>query len=125
MAAPNLKSPTTITGKTIFTALATTTETTLVTNSASSGKAFRVTLLAIANVDGAAAADATVTIYNLAATSGGTAFKLLHTVSVPADSTFAPIGRDASLWLEEDRRITVQASAANDLHVILSYEEVS
>lgn len=123
MAAPNLKSPTTITGKTIFTALATTTETTLVTNSASSGKAFRVTLLAIANVDGAAAADATVSVYNAA--TGGTAFKLLHTVSVPADSTFAPIGRDASLWLEEDRRITVQASAANDLHVILSYEEVS
>ena len=122
MAAPNLQSPTTINGKTVYTALGTTTEATILTNSASSGKALRVTFFSIANVDGTNNCDATVTLYNAA--SGGTAYKLAHTITVPADATFAPLGRDQSIWLEEDRRITVQASAANDLHVIVSYEEV-
>jgi hypothetical protein len=34
------------------------------------------------------------------------------------------IGRDAPIWLEEDRRITIQASAADDLAIVCSYEEV-
>ena len=123
MTAPNLSAPSTITGKCVFASLTSTSETALLTNASTSNKAIRVTLIAIANVDGTNACDATIKVYNAA--TGGTAFSLASTVSVPADSTFAPIGRDASLWLEEDRRITVQASAASDLHVILSYEEVA
>lgn len=122
MAAPNLNSTATIVGKTTYAALSTTNETTLLTNSASSGKALKITFLAVANVDGAAACDITLTIYNAA--SGGTGYKLASTIAVPADSTFSPLGRDLSIWLEEDRRITAQASAANDLHIVLSYEEV-
>jgi len=44
---------------------------------------------------------------------------------VPSDSTVVAIGRDNSVWLEEDRRIEVQASAADDLEVVCSYEEVT
>lgn len=122
MAAPNLQSFSTINGKTTYAALSTTNETTILTNSASSGKAMRITFFSVANVDGTNNCDITVSLYNAA--SGGTAYKLAHTITVPADATFAPLGRDQSIWLEEDRRITVQASAANDLHVIVSYEEV-
>lgn len=122
MAAPNLNSNATIVGKTTYAALSTTNETTLLTNSASSGKALKVTFLSVANVDGSAACDITLTIYSAA--SGGTGHKLASTIAVPADSTFSPLGRDLAIWLEEDRRITAQASAANDLHIVLSYEEV-
>ena len=123
MAAPNLNSPTTITGKTTYLALSSTSETDLLTNAASSGKALRVTSLFLCNVDGTNNVDATVKIYNAA--SAGTGYAIVSTLSVPADATVTPLGRDISLWLEEDRRLTVTASAANDLTVVCSYEEVS
>lgn len=123
MAAPNLNSPTTITGKTTYLALSSTSETDLLTNAASSGKALRVTSLFLCNVDGTNNVDATVKLYD-AATSG-TGYEIVSTLTVPADATVTPLGRDISLWLEEDRRLTVTASAADDLTVVCSYEEVS
>ena len=77
----------------------------------------------LSNVDGTNAVDATVKVYNAA--TGGTGFSVASTLNVPADSTVVAIGRDNSVWLEEDRRIEVQASAADDLEVVCSYEEVS
>jgi len=123
MAAPNLASPTSITGKTTYLDLTSTSETDLLVNSASSGKALRVTFLALCNVDGTATVDATVKIYSAA--SGGTGYEIVSTMTVPADATVTPLGRDLSLWLEEDRRLTVTASAADDLVVVCSYEEAS
>ena len=123
MAAPNLNAPTTITGKATYLTLANTTETDLLVNAASSGKALRVTLVTLANIDGTSSVDATVRIYTAA--SGGTGHALAHTITVPADATVVLLGRDASVWLEEDRRLTVTASAGGDLAVVCSYEEVA
>jgi hypothetical protein len=123
MAAPNLNAPTTITGKATYLTLANTTETDLLVNAASSGKALRVTLVTLANIDGTSSVDATVRIYTAA--SGGTGHALAHTITVPADATVVLLGRDASVWLEEDRRLTVTASAGGDLSVVCSYEEVA
>lgn len=123
MAAPNLNNPTSITGKTTYLTLANTNETTLLTNAASSGKALRITNLMFVNIDGIAAVDASATIYTAA--SGGTGHKIANTITVPADSSIVLLGRENAVWLEEDRRITVQASAASDLAVICSYEEIA
>lgn len=123
MAAPNLAAPKTITGKMVFTALSSTSEVTLVTNGTASSACLRITALALANVDGTNAVDATVRIYNQS--TGGTGYSLVSTLTVPADSTVIALGRDNSVFLEENRRITVQASAANDLDVTMSYEEVT
>jgi hypothetical protein len=123
MAAPNLASPTTITGKTVYVTPSATTETTLLTNAASSNRALRLTALLLTNVNGTNTVDATVRLYNAA--SAGTAFQIARTMTVPAGAAIVVLGRDSSLWLEEDRRITVQASAANDLTVFCSYEEVA
>ena len=123
MAAPNLASPTTITGKTTYLTLANTTETDLLVNAASSGKALRVTMVTLANIDGVSSVDATVRIYTAA--SGGTGHALASTVTIPADATVVLLGRDSSVWLEEDRRLTVTASAGGDLAVVCSYEEVA
>jgi hypothetical protein len=123
MAAPNLNAPTTITGKTTYETLANTDETNLLVNAASSGKALRVTMITLANIDGTNNVDATVKIYTAA--SGGTGHALASTITIPADATVVLLGRDASVWLEEDRRLTVTASAGSDLAVVCSYEEVA
>lgn len=123
MAAPNLNAPTSITGKTTYLALNTTSETDLLVNDASSGNALRVTSLFLCNVDGTNNVDATLKVYSGA--TGGTGYPIVSTLTVPADATVTPLGRDISLWLEEDRRLAVTASAADDLTVVCSYEEVS
>jgi hypothetical protein len=92
-------------------------------NAASSGKALRVTMVTLANIDGTNNVDATVRIYTAA--SGGTGHALASTITIPADATVVLLGRDSSVWLEEDRRLTVTASAGSDLAVVCSYEEVA
>lgn len=124
MAAPNIVNVTTITGKTDQVNLTTTNATAVVSNTAASGKVFKVNSLVVANVDGANAADITVSVYS-EDDIGGTATELVSTVSVPADSSLVVIDKNTSLYLEEDMSIGATASAANDLKVIVSYEEIS
>jgi hypothetical protein len=124
MAAPNLANPTTITGKTTTVALANTSANTIITNPASSGKVLKVNSLYVANVDGTNSATITVQYYS-AANIGGTAFPIVSTVVVPADATVVVIGKDTQIYLEEDKSIGATASAANDLTITTSYEEIS
>lgn len=123
MAAPNLLSPTTVNGKASGLTLSSTSETTLLTNASGSSKFIRINALYAANIDGAASVDCTIKLYDAA--TGGTGYAIANTISVPADATVVMVGHDAPLYLEENRRVTVTASAANDLTVVCSYEEVS
>ena len=124
MAAPNIVNVATITGKSATVNLTTTNATAVVSNAASSGKVFKVNSLTVANVDGSVAADITVSYYS-EDDIGGTATEIVKTVSVPQDSTLVVIDKNTSLYLEEDRSIGATASAANDLKVFVSYEEIS
>lgn len=124
MAAPNVVNVATITGKTATVALSSTSQTTLVSNAASSGKVFKINMIQVANVDGANACDVTVDMHSAAA-GGGTAYSLVATVSVGADSSLVALDKSTAIYLEEDRSITATAGTANDLEVIVSYEEIS
>lgn len=124
MAAPNIVNVSTITGKTDQVSLTTTSATAVVSNTELSGKVFKVNSLVVANVDGANAADITVSVYS-EDDIGGTATELVSTVQVPADSSLVVIDKNTSLYLEEDMSIGATASAANDLKIIVSYEEIS
>ncbi len=124
MAAPNIVDVSTIIGKSATIALSTTSQTTLVSNAASSGKVFKINMIQVANVDGTNAADVTVDVHSAAA-GGGTAYSLVATASVPADASLIALDKSTALYLEEDKSITATASAANDLEVIVSYEEIS
>jgi hypothetical protein len=119
MAAPNLKNPTTITGKTARYAVTATLASALA-NSAASGKAFKINSVYCANVDGAAAADIDLTIYN-----GTTDFYLAKTITVPADATQMLVTRDAYFYLEEGDSLRAKASVAGDLELVIGYEEIS
>ena len=78
MAAPNLKNPTTITGKTVGYAVTTSLAAAL-SNAAASNKLLKVNSVYCANVDGLNAADITLEHYD-----GTTGFKIGNTISVPA-----------------------------------------
>jgi hypothetical protein len=119
MAAPNLKSPTTITGKTATYAV-TTSMAAALSNSAASGKVLKVNSVYCANVDGTTAADISLEHYN-----GTTGFKLANTIAVPADATQLLVTREGYFYLEEGHSIRAQASAANDLELVIGYEEIS
>jgi hypothetical protein len=124
MAAPNIVNVSTIIGKTAKIALSSTSQTTLVSNAASSGKVFKVNMIQVANVDGSDAAAITVDVHS-GASGGGTAYSLVSTISVPADASLVALEKGTSLYLEENTSITATAGTANDLEVLLSYEEIS
>jgi hypothetical protein len=124
MAAPNIASPTTITGKTAAVDLSTTNATAVVSNAASSGKVFKVNSLIVSNVDGTDDAAITVNFYSQD-DIGGTATEICKTVTVPADASLVVLDKDSYLYLEEDKSIGAIASAASDLKIVCSYEEIS
>jgi len=124
MAAPNIVNVATITGKTAVVDLSTTNATSVVSNAASSGKVFKINSLTVANVDGSAAADITISLY-AEDDIGGTATEIVSTISVPADATLVVIDKNNSIYLEEDKSIGATAGTASDLKVVCSYEEIS
>ena len=124
MAAPNIVNVTTITGKSAVVDLTTTSATAVVSNAASSGKVFKINSLVVSNVDGTNAADITISYYS-EDDIGGTATEIVSTVSVPADASLVVIDKNTSIYLEEDRSIGATAGAADDLKVVVSYEEIS
>ena len=124
MAAPNVVNVATITAKSALVALSSTSQTTLVSNAASSGKVYKINMIQVANVDGSNAADVTIDMHSAAA-GGGTAYSLVSTISVPADASLVAVDKNTAIYLEEDRSITATAGTAGDLEVIVSYEEIS
>lgn len=124
MANPNIVNVTDIRGKTVVANLTTTNATLVVENIAASNKVFKINSLIVSNVDGSSAADITVSLYS-EDNIGGTATQIVSTVSVPADASLVVISKDTSIYLEEDKSIGATASAANDLKVVCSYEEIS
>ena len=124
MANPNIINVTTILGKSAAVSLTTTAATAVLSNAAASGKVFKVNSLVVSNVDGTNAADITIALYS-EDDIGGTATQIVSTISVPADATLVVIDKNTSLYLEEDRSIGATAGSANDLKVVVSYEDIS
>jgi hypothetical protein len=124
MAAPNIVNVATIVGKTTVIDLSTTNATLVVENPAASGKVLKINSLYVANVDGVNNADVTVSLYS-EDNIGGTATEICKTVVVPADATVVVITKDSAIYLEEDKSIGATASAASDLKIVCSYEEIS
>lgn len=131
MAAPNIASLTTITGKTTYLTPGGTTAVVLLPNAAASNKVFKVNQIVVANVDGTNAVDCTVSIYTNGAVaqgsapSGGTAYPIASTISVPADASLIVVDKTTGLYLEEGTSIIVTSGTASKLTFSVSYEEMS
>jgi hypothetical protein len=117
MAAPNIVNVTSIYGKTAVQAVGTS-ATAIVTNSAASGKVLKVNALYVSNVDGTNNANLDVDLYR-----SSTAYRLVYTVVVPADSVLDVISK--AFYLEEGDSLRLTASASGDLEAVCSYEEIT
>ena len=119
MAAPNIKNPTTITGKTARSGITTTAVVGIFTNSSGSNKVLKINSIFCANVDGVNAADISVSIYD-----GSTDRYIAKTIEVPSGATQVLSTKETYFYLEEGDSIRALASAASDLELIIGYEEI-
>ena len=117
MAAPNIVNVATMTGKTAV-LVVTTTATAIVTNSAASGKVFKINTLLVSNIDGTNSATVNVDIFR-----SSVAYRIAFTITVPADATLDVISK--SIYLEEGDTLRLTASANTRLEGVCSYEEIS
>lgn len=127
MANPNIVNVSTIYGNTSSTLISSTSDpfaTALVNNAAASGKVYKINSIVVANVDGSSAADVTIKIFS-EDDLGGTGTAIASTISVPADATLIVTDKSTSFYLLEDKSIGATASAANDLVVTCSWEEIN
>ena len=83
---------------------------------------FKINAIYVSNIDGTNNADVTVTWYDSSAT---TSYNLAKTITVPADATLIVVDKDAQLYLEEGDKIAALASAASDLEITISYDDIS
>jgi hypothetical protein len=123
MAAPNLIGATTINGKTTGVDLTTTNATVILSNPASSGKCLKINTLNVSNYT-ATATLITIGFYSAAAL-GGTQFRIVGSVTVPANSTLNVIDKTSQYYLEEDQSLGATAGTANRFNITCSYEDIS
>lgn len=130
MANPNLTTVSSITGNTTYFVPTGTTAVVLLANAASSGVVNKINSITVANTTGISAA-ATVSVYTDGAVaqgsapSGGTAYPIIATGSVPANSTFIALDKSTSLYLQEGTSISITSGTASALTFVVSYEAIS
>ena len=117
MAAPNVVSVATITGKTDVSAAVGTSATSITTNAAASGQVYKVNLLTCSNIL-SAAATVTVDLYR-----STTAYTIAKDISIPAGATLDVLSK--GIYLEEADSLRVTSDTASALDVVCSYEVIS
>jgi hypothetical protein len=131
MANPNLLAATTASGTTSYLTPGGTTALVLIRNAASSNQVLKINQIVAANVNGSAAVDTTVSIYSNggqtpgSAPSGGTAYPVVSTVSVPADASLIVTDKTTAIYLMEDHSIVVTSGTASGITYSISYEVIS
>jgi hypothetical protein len=131
MANPNIAAVATMYGVTTYLTPAVATSVVLLANAAASGTVMKINRIIAANVDGAVAIDCTVSVYTNGAVaqgsapSGGTAYPIVSTVSVPADASLIIIDKTTNTYLMEGTSIVVTSGTASKITYTISYELIS
>ena len=131
MANPNIVNVSSIYGTTTYYTPSGTTAVVLLANAASSGKVYKINQIVAANVNGSSAVNATVSIYSNgsvaqgSAPSGGTAYPIVSTVSVPASASLVVTDKTTAIYLMEGQSITITSGTASGITYSVSYEEIS
>lgn len=119
MSAPNIVNVSNIIGNTGVLAV-TTSATSIVTNSTSSGKVYKLNCLIVSNVDAINSVTLTVDLYR-----DSTAYPIINSVVVPINTTFTPVDKQLCLYLLEGDTIRLTANANSRLTAVCSWEEIS
>ena len=131
MANPNIVNVTTLTGNTTYYTPSGTTAVVLLPNAASSGLVYKINQIVCANVNGSSAVNATVAIYTNGAVaqgsapSGGTAYPIISTISVPASASLIAVDKTTGVYLMEGTSITVTSGTASGITYTISYESIA
>lgn len=131
MANPNLLAATTASGTTTYYTPSGTSAVVLLPNAASSGQVFKINQIVCANVNGSSAVNATVSIYTNGAVaqgsapSGGTAYPIISTISVPASASVIAVDKTTAVYLMEGSSITITSGTASGITYSISYEVIS
>lgn len=124
MAAPNIVSVATVTGKTTYLSIPDTSANVLLSNAASSNSVYKVNSIIVANDSSTGSTSKITVTFNSAAAGGGTAYNIAKNVGIASESTLVIMDKASSIYLEENNSIVVTASASDSLDVICSYEEI-
>ena len=130
MANPNIAAATSILGTTTYLTPSGTSAVVLLPNTASSNQVFKINQIVAANVT-SSAVNVTVSIYTNgaqaqgSAPSSGTAFPIVSTVSVPANSSLVVADKTTAIYLMEGTSITVTSGTGSGITYSISYEVIS
>ena len=127
MAAVNIINATSIYGKTTYYVPSGTAAVVLLPNAASSSTVMKINEITATNTTGTAA-NTTVSIYTNGAVaqgsapSGGTAYPIAGTISVPANASLIVSDKTTAFYLEEGISISVTSGTASAITYTVSYE---
>jgi hypothetical protein len=131
MANPNIVSVGSIYGETTYLTPSATTSVILKPNAASSGEVLKINQIVAANIDGTSAVNVSVDLYTNGAVaqgsapSGGTAYPIVSTISVPADASLIVVDKTTAIYLQEATSIAVTSGTASKITYSISYEVIS
>jgi len=118
MAAPNIVSLTTITGKTAV-ANVTTVSANVITNAAASGTVLKINNVILSNYTSATATG------NVLINRAGTNYYIGGSIAIPPTSTLVLVGKDMAFYMEEGDVLQALASANSSVSLVASYEIIS
>ena len=127
MAAVNIINATSIYGKTTYYVPSGTTAVVLLANAAASSTVMKINEITATNTTGTAA-NTTVSIYTNGAVaqgsapSGGTAYPIAGTISVPANASLIVSDKTTAFYLEEGVSISVTSGTGSAITYTVSYE---
>jgi hypothetical protein len=131
MSNPNIAALSNIYGNTTYYTPSGTSAVVLLANASGSNTVYRIDQIVAANVNGSSAVNATVSIYTNgsvaqgSAPSGGTAYPIVSTVSVPANASLIVADKTTAIYLMEGTSITVTSGTASGITYTISYEAIS
>jgi hypothetical protein len=124
MSAPNLKDMSIVTGRSYAVSLTGINNILLLSNSSNSNRLLKTSILIISNTDSATPAD--INLYYHSQASGlGTANDLFRNITVDNKTSITLLDKNESIYIEEDRSLTLVASTGNILKAFVSYEEIT
>lgn len=119
MAAPNLSSVTSITGKTAVYACTSTLGSAL-SNSAASGKVFKINSIRATNIDVANSFSVDVTVFRSSSHT-----YIANAIAIPVSSSLIVLSKEDYLYLEEGDAIYAKGSTSGKIDLTISYEEIA
>jgi len=131
MANPNIISANNIYGGTDYLTPSSTSTVVLLANAASSSKVYKIESIIAVNSSTGSAANANVAIYTNgsvaqgSAPSGGTAYPIASSLSVPAAASMVITDKTTSFYLKENTSVTIATGTANILTFVIAYEDIS